>query len=58
MKKIFASLALGLTLCFGGAAMAQTAPAAEAKAEVKADAKADATAPATAPAAEQRIRYT
>ena len=55
MKKLFASLALGLTLCFGGAAMAQTAPAAdakvEAKAEVKADAKADATAPATSPAA-------
>jgi hypothetical protein len=40
MKKLFASLALGLTLCFGGAAFAQTAPAAapaatEAKAEVK-----------------------
>jgi hypothetical protein len=30
MKKLFASLALGLTLCFGGAAFAQTAPAADA----------------------------
>ena len=55
MKKLLASLALGLTLCFGGAAFAQTAPAAEAKVEAKAEAKpeakAEATAPATAPAA-------
>ena len=32
MKKLFASLALGLSLCFGGAAFAQTAPAAAAAA--------------------------
>ncbi|MEY5022988.1 MAG: Ammonia channel precursor [Pseudomonadota bacterium] len=51
MKKLFASLALGLSLCFGGAAFAQTAPAAEAKVEAKAEVKADAAAPATAPAA-------
>ena len=55
MKKLFASLALGLSLCFGGAAFAQTAPAAEAKVEAKVEAKAetkvDAAAPATAPAA-------
>ena len=40
MKKLFASLALGLSLCFGGAAFAQTAPAADAKVEAKADMKA------------------
>jgi Amt family ammonium transporter len=52
MKKLFASLALGMTLCFGGAAFAQTAaPAAEAKVEAKAEAKAEVAAPATAPAA-------
>jgi Amt family ammonium transporter len=51
MKKIFASLALGLTLCFGSAVFAQTAPAAEAKVEAKAEATAPATAPAAAPAA-------
>ena len=55
MKKLLASLALGLTLCFGGAAFAQTAPATEAKVEAKAEAKpeakAEATPPATAPAA-------
>ena len=50
MKKIFASLALGLTLCFGGAAFAQTAPAAEAKVEAKAEAATPATAPAPAAA--------
>ena len=50
MKKLFAALALGLSMCFGGAAFAQTAPAAEAKVEAKAEAKADAAAPATAPA--------
>ena len=50
MKKLFASLALGLSLCFGGAAFAQTAPAAEAKVEAKAEAKAEAATPATAPA--------
>jgi Amt family ammonium transporter len=50
MKKLFASLALGLSLCFGGAAVAQTAPAPEAKVEAKAEAKADAAAKATAPA--------
>jgi Amt family ammonium transporter len=50
MKKLFASLALGLSLCFGGAAVAQTAPAPEAKVEAKAEAKADAAATATAPA--------
>ena len=50
MKKLFASLALGLSLCFGGAAFAQTAPAPEAKVEAKAEAKADAAATATAPA--------
>ena len=49
MKKLLASLALGLTLCFGGAAFAQTAPAAEAKVEAKAEAAAPATAPAAAP---------
>ncbi|MEY4124443.1 MAG: Ammonia channel precursor [Pseudomonadota bacterium] len=51
MKKLFASLALGLTLCFGSAAFAQTAPAADAKVEAKAEAAAPATAPAAAPAA-------
>ncbi len=51
MKKLFASLALGLTLCFGGAVFAQTAPAAETKVEAKAEAAAPATAPAAAPAA-------
>ena len=51
MKKLLASLALGLSLCFAGAAMAQTAPAAEAKVEAKADAKAEAATPATPPAA-------
>jgi Amt family ammonium transporter len=49
MKQLFAALALGLSLCFGGAAIAQTAPAAEAKVEAKAEAAAPATAPATAP---------
>ena len=51
MKQLFAALALGLSLCFGGAAIAQTAPAAEAKVEAKAEAAAPATAPTTAPAA-------
>jgi len=55
MKKLLASLALGLSLCFAGAAMAQTAPAAEAKVEAKVeakpDAKAEAATPATPPAA-------
>ncbi|MEN9831265.1 MAG: Ammonia channel precursor, partial [Pseudomonadota bacterium] len=50
MKKLFASLALGMSLCFGGAAFAQTAPAAEAKVEAKAEAKAETATPATAPA--------
>lgn len=50
MKKLLASLALGLGLCLSTVAFAQTAQAPEAKMEAQAQTKVDAAAPAAAPA--------